>query len=355
MQTIAMLAPGMIVSAQEKELPALTFSGYAEVYYQYDANRPANHTRPAFVYSHNRTDEVNLNLAYIRASYNRTSVRANVALAAGTYMNANYSAEPGVLKNIFEANIGFKLLKKQDLWFDAGIMPSHIGFENAIGKENWTLTRSMMADNSPYFETGAKLTYTSSNEQWLLSALILNGWQRIQRPDGNRTPAVGHQLTFKPDARWILNSSSFIGSDRPDSTRRLRYFHNFYTQFLASDKWNMTAGFDVGAEQQQKGSKQYNIWYTPVLLVRYKPLTELALTVRGEYYDDHRNVVTSIQSTEGLQSLGYSLNADYYISDNMLCRMEYRSINNRQPAFLNKHEHLSKSSNSVTAVMAISF
>ena len=29
-----------------------------------------------------------------------------IALAAGTYMNANYAAEPGVLKNIYEANAG---------------------------------------------------------------------------------------------------------------------------------------------------------------------------------------------------------------------------------------------------------
>jgi hypothetical protein len=75
---------------------------------------------------------------------------------------------------------------------------SHIGFESAIGKDCWNLTRSILADNSPYYESGAKLSYTSKNEKWFISGLILNGWQRIQRVEGNNLPAFGHQLTFKP-------------------------------------------------------------------------------------------------------------------------------------------------------------
>ncbi|MGB4970878.1 MAG: outer membrane beta-barrel protein, partial [Saprospiraceae bacterium] len=43
----------------------LSFSGYAEVYYSYDFNKPADHNRPAFFYSHNRHNEFNLNLGYI--------------------------------------------------------------------------------------------------------------------------------------------------------------------------------------------------------------------------------------------------------------------------------------------------
>jgi hypothetical protein len=156
-----------------------------EVYYQYDFNKPSDNTRPEFVYSHNRHNEFNVNLVYLKGSYTAERVRANLALAAGTYVNANYAAEPGVLKNMYEANVGIKLSKKKNLWLDAGIFGSHIGFESAVSKDCWTLTRSMVADNSPYYEAGAKLTYTSDNGKWLFSALALNGWQRIQRVNGN--------------------------------------------------------------------------------------------------------------------------------------------------------------------------
>ena len=188
----------------EQPKKPLTISGYAETYIQYDANNPGNNTRPGFVYSHNRNNEVNLNLAFLKANYDTETVRANLAIASGTYMNANYAAEPGVLKNIFEANVSAKISKTKNLWITAGIMPSHIGFESAISADCFTVTRSMIADNSPYFEAGAKITYISPSGVWELSGLYLNGWQRIQRVDGNSTPGFGYQILFKPNSKKFL-------------------------------------------------------------------------------------------------------------------------------------------------------
>lgn len=329
----------------------LTISGYAEVYYQADFNNPKNNTRPSFVYSHNRNNEVNVNLAFIKAGYNTDQIRANVAIAAGTYMNANYAAEQGVMKNIYEANAGFKISKKHDLWIDAGIFPSHLGFESAIGKDNWTLTRSLFADNSPYFETGAKISYNSPSGKWFLSGLVLNGWQRIQRVDGNSTPAFGHQLTFKPNEKLTLNSGSFIGNDKPDSLRQMRYFHNLYGIYQISKKIGITAGFDIGAEQKSKGSEQYNIWYTPVLIAKYSPTEKFSITARGEYYEDEKGVIISTGSENGFKTFGYSLNADYQILPNLVWRTEIRNLNSKDAIFMKRNEEIS--GNSLTAVTAI--
>ena len=191
----ASLLIGINAAAQEIKPKPFTVSGYLEAYYSYEFNKPLNNTKPSFFYSHNRANEVNLNLGFVKAAYATEKLRANLSLATGTYMNANYAAEPGVLKNIYEANLGVKLSSKKNIWLDAGILPSHIGWESAIGKDCPTLSRSLAAENSPYFETGIKLGYTSPNEKWYLSALVLNGWQRIQRVDGNTTPAFGTQVT----------------------------------------------------------------------------------------------------------------------------------------------------------------
>ncbi len=270
------------VSAQEEEKPSLTLSGYAEVYYIRDFSNPLENRRPGFIYSHNRNNEVTLNLAFIKTTYQTSRVRANLSLGTGTYMNANYAAEPGVLKNIYEANVGIKMSEKHDLWIDAGVFSSHLGFESAPGRDNWTLTRSILADNSPYYESGAKISYTSAGGKWLLSGLMLNGWQRIQRIDGNSTPAFGHQVAYKPDNRLTLNSSSFIGNDKPDSLRRMRYFHNLYAIYQISENWGITAGFDIGAEQKATGSSQYSTWFTPVLIARYSPSAKFHLAARGQ-------------------------------------------------------------------------
>ncbi|WP_343674191.1 porin [Chitinophaga sp.] len=338
---------------KEEEKP-LKISGYLEAYYCYDFGNPANHNRPSFVYSFNRHNEVNLNLGYIKAAYAKDNVRANLAIMAGTYPNANMVAEPGVLKNIYEANAGVKLSKKHELWIDAGIFASHIGFESAVGKDCWSLTRSILADNSPYYESGVKVSYSSPNNKWFASALILNGWQRIQRPDGNNMPAFGHQLTFKPNEKLTFNSSSFIGQDKPDSIKQMRYFHNFYTQMNLTAEFNIIAGFDIGAEQRAKGSSQYNTWYSPVLIARYSPVPQIAIAARGEYYSDKHGVIISTGTPNGFQTWGYSLNFDYSIAANACWRIEGRGFTGKDKTFL-KEQTATNNNFFITTSLAISF
>lgn len=347
---------GITASAQNDSITKpLTVSGYAEVYYTADFNNPKNNSRPGFVYSHNRNNEVNVNLAYIKTAYNTEKVRANLALAVGTYMNANYAAEQGVMKNIYEANVGLKISKKHNLWIDAGIFPSHLGFESAVGKDNWTLTRSLFADNSPYFETGAKISYTSESGKWFVSGLVLNGWQRIQRVDGNSTPAFGHQLIFKPNEKLTINSSSFIGNDKPDSIRQMRYFHNLYAVYQINKNFGVTAGFDIGAEQKAKGSEQYNIWYTPVLIAKYNATEKLSFTARGEYYEDEKGVIISTGTENGFKTFGYSLNADYQILPNLVWRTEIKNLSSKDAIFMNRTDEFNKNSLTATTALAISF
>jgi hypothetical protein len=312
-------------------------SSYLETYYSFDFNKPSNHQKSDFIYSHNKHNEFNINLAYIKTKYNTSTIRSNLALMAGTYANANLAHEPDLLKHIFEANVGFKLSSKHQLWFDAGVFPSHIGFESAIGKDCKTLTRSMLADNSPYYESGAKLSYQSKNEKWFLSALILNGWQRIQRLPGNNTPAFGHQLTFTPSKKLSINSSSFIGSDAPDSVRQMRYFHNLYAIYQLHSKLDLIAGFDVGLQQKQKNSSEYHQWYSPVLILTYHLHPKIDLASRVEYYSDENQVMITLpynsQNSEGFKTLGYSLNIDYKVSKQAWFRIEGRYLQSESPVF----------------------
>ncbi|GAB2793822.1 porin [Rhabdobacter roseus] len=308
-------------------------SGYLETYYVFDFANPADHTRPDFLYSFNRHNEVNLNLGYVQVTYQHDRVRGKLALMAGTYANANLAAEPGVLKHIFEANAGVKLSKTHELWVDAGIFASHIGFESAIGAITWNMTRSLLAENSPYYLSGAKISYTSGNGKWFLSGLLLNGWQRIQRVPGNQVPSFGHQLSWTPSARVTLNSSSFVGSDSPAGARQMRYFHNFYGIFQLSKRLGLITGFDWGAQQQVPGSSQYHSWCSPVGIVRYTPTEQLALAARAEYYADPNEVIIASGTPNGFQTAGYSVNVDIQVQGNLLWRVEARTFRSRDAIF----------------------
>jgi len=331
-------------------------SGYLESYYIYDFGNPGDHYRPDILYSFNRHNEVNLNLGYLQAEYNDEKIRAKLALMSGTYANSNLAAENGVLKNIFEANAGVKILKSKNLWLDAGIFASHIGFESAIGASCWNMTRSMLAENSPYYLAGVKISYTSNKEKWFLSGLILNGWQRIQRVQGNQTPAFGHQITWKPNEKIIFNSSSFVGSDTPDSTRQMRYFHNFYGQIQINQKVGLIAGFDIGAQQTSKGSSNYNLWYSPVIIARYTPTEKLAFAARVEYYSDEDEVIISSGTTNGFQTFGYSLNMDIRLMKNILWRLEARTFNSqRDNIFPDQNQNMVRNNYALGTSLSMTF
>jgi hypothetical protein len=321
-------------SQQDSTQSSLKFTGYIEVYYGYDIRKPADHNRPPFIYSFNRSNEVNLNIGFIKASYDNKSVRANLALMTGTYSNANLASEPGVLKNIYEANAGIKIHKHKNVWIDAGVFGAHLGIESAVGKDAWNLTRSMAAENSPYYESGIKGTYLSDNSKWLISGLFLNGWQCIQRPEGNNSLAVGHQITFTPSSKFTLNSSSFIGNTKPDSAKQMRYFHNLYAKYEWRDTYGFIAGFDIGAEQKTKNSSDYNIWYTPYIQLRYKLSSNIVFAARGEYYYDKNEVIITTGTNNGFQTIGYSINADIKIHPQAVWRIEARSLNSKDNIFI---------------------
>lgn len=306
---------------------------FADTYYSYDFNRPANHEKPDFLYNHKRHNEFSVNLALIQVSYQDDKVRGNIGLQAGNYPEYNYAAEADILKSIYQANVGVRLSSKKNIWLDAGILPAHIGYESAISKDNWTLTRSLMSENSPFFETGVKLSYTTPDERWLLSALVLNGWQRIAREVGNNTPAFGTQLTFTPNEKTTLNWSTFVGNEYPDELRKWRYFNNFFAVFEPSEKVGITVAFDIGTEQAAKGSSHMNSWYTANVVLRYILDKNWAIAARGEYYSDATGVLIPTGTGDGFKTFGASFNLDKKVGDHFRWRTEVRTLNSKDAIF----------------------
>ncbi len=353
--TVTFLVAVTTLFAQDSTKNNLTLSAYAEAYYSYDFNNPSVNSKAPFIYSYNRNNEVTINLAYIKAAYNNDKIRANIAIAAGTYVNANYTAEPGVLKNLFEANAGVKISKKSNLWVDAGIFASHIGFESARGKDCWNVTRSIVADNSPYYESGAKISYTSNNSKWFLSALYLNGWQHIQRPDYNSTPAFGTQVTYTPSSKATLNYSTFIGNDKPDSARLMRYYHDFYGIFQFSSVIGLTTGFDFCMQQKTKGSSNFNCVYAPVIILKISPDDKNSIAARAEYYSDKNQALVSTNTTNGFKALGLSINYDRQLFNNAVFRIELRNIHGDDAYFIKDESTSKKNTTFITTALAFSF
>ena len=324
-----------IAEAQESKdslQSKLTFGGYVESYYTYDFNKPEDHKRPGFIYSHHRSNELSVNLALIKANFSNSRVRSNLALAVGSYMNANYAAEEGVWKNVYEANLGYKLLENHELWIDAGVLPSHIGGESAIGLDNISLSRSLSAENSPYFETGARLSYTTDNGKFYLAALVLNGWQRIQLPNSSKGMSLGHQIQYKPNESIVLNSSSYYGDEGTDSTR---FFHDLYVQVNINSKFNLLANWDYGIQKQPLISENFK-WWNAGLQANYLFHPKLKGNARLEYFNDEDGVIFGRFDNLGTNILGYSLGIDVNLYKGLMWRTEFRGLNSTENIFTDR-------------------
>lgn len=342
------------ICADAQETAKINVSGYIETYYGFDFNKPENNNRPGFIYSHNRHNEVNLNLGFIKAAYDNGTIRANAALMAGTYANSNLVAEPGVLKNIFEANAGLKLSKNQNLWIDAGIFASHIGFESAIAKDCWVLTRNISSENTPYYESGAKLSYSSPQGQFSAVVLFLNGWQRINRLDGNSKPAGGLQLTYKPSSKLTLNYSNYLGKEGENLVAVTRFYHNFYAIAQLTNHFGLTAGFDYGTQQKVRGASAKKEILSPVLIARYQFDQKFAMAARAEYYEDKEGLFIATATPNGFKTTGYSLNLDYSPINNAVIRLEGKVYDSNDQIFSRNLSNVNHNA-SVTASIAVAF
>lgn len=319
------------LSSKAQDSATLSFSGYAEVYYQFDFDNPADHQRPFFSYNHKRHNEINLNFAFLKAAYQSPKIRGNLALMAGNYVQNNLAAEPSTLQYIYEANIGIKISKNSSTWIDAGIMPSHIGFETAVAADCWTPGRSIAAENSPYFETGLKLSHSNKKENLTMALLLLNGWQRIQKPDGLNKPSAGIQLYYKPKKNLVLNYSNFVGSDRPDSLHAWRVYHNLYLIYEQEKQWGITAGLDVGRDKNI--NNKYSTWYTPTIIAKKSVGKRTVIAGRAEYFSDSRQAFIVTGTNNGFSTWGFSVNADLAITENCLWRTEARYFGSRNKIF----------------------
>jgi hypothetical protein len=329
--------------AQNDTLKKLNFTGYGELYYSYDFSNPQNHEKSNFLYNHKRHNELNANLLVAKATYLDNNFRSNLGLMAGNYAQYNLSSEPTWAQFIYEANIGVKLSNKHNLWIDAGIMPSHIGFETAISADCWTLTRSMLAENSPYYEAGVKLGYTSKNEKLNISGLYLNGWQKISKPDYIQKPSFGTQINYKFSDQLFVNYSTFFGTDKPDSINAFRHFHNFYLQYEPTTKFGIIAGFDIGSDKFN--STNYGTWYSPVLILRQSINEKTKIAVRGEYFSDAKEIIISTGTQNGFQTLGISSNIDYEINDKIRFRIEGKLFQSKDKIFEYERDNYSLTTN----------
>ncbi|MCU0447092.1 MAG: porin [Microscillaceae bacterium] len=306
----------------------VTISGYIDAYYGYDFSNPISGNRPYSV-SMNRHNEFTINLAFADIKYSSERFRARFVPAFGTYMNANYTNEPGTLKNILEGYIGIKLAKNREIWLDAGVLGSPYTNESAISKDHLVYTRSFAPEYVPYYLSGLKLTIPLSakvNGYFYL----LNGWQVIQ--DNNRGKSLGTQIEWRPTDKLLINWNTYIGDERSELNPlfRTRFFTDIYTIYNPNGKFSGTACFYVGWQEKALANTESRLthrWWQANIIGRYRFAPKASISGRLEYFSDPEQVqIVPITQERGFSTYSASLGINIQPIENVMIRFESRTF-----------------------------
>lgn len=312
---------------------SIRFSSFTEVYFAQDQHLWTNHDRPNFLYNHTSTNHIALNSAMLDFGYSSNRLKTQLSLVEGTYANKVTAAEPIGFGALYVGNISYNVSKSKSIWIQAGVFPSHIGLESALGFSNFSLSRSFAAENSPYYESGLSIQYTSSNSKWYAAILALNGWQTMSLSPQQSMPGVGTQIQFKPNSRVTLNHSTYYGQVPVLGGNQQRLFQNLYANIQLRNKWSIQAQTDFGM-QKTTGETFDKQWTTGFVGVSFQAKEKLAFAGRAEWIKDTENLVISDANSE---MFGYSFNINYLLDEHLLLRAEWRNITSRNSTFAFKN------------------
>ncbi len=297
--------------------------------------------------SHHKLGELSVNTAIITADYAEDRVRFSGGLGMGSYFLKNLSSEPVGFRNVFQCYGGVKLFNSKSVWLDAGIMPSHIGYESAISMDQPTLTRSLVSDFSPYYEAGLRLS--GKHKRFSASILQLNGWQRMWRLQNDNGTHLGSQLSYTGD-KLFFNYSGYYGGLNQAVKSDRRIFHNIYGIYSFTEKIKIWLLFDFGRDDVGVNEKE---WWGNATVIQYKINDYFSVSGRLERFKDldNRIVVSSVKSAD---LKGFSMNVDYNFSKKVLIRAEVKQLSSKESIFFNQPT-ISYSNNCLLAIGSIAW
>lgn len=341
--------------------PKVTWGGFVDTQYAVDFNDPPNGDR-AYSTQPARSNEFNLNLAHIEVNVDAEKLRGRLALQAGTSVQSNSAAEPrrglvsgpDLSRHIQEARLGYRVSDKT--WLDAGVFFAHVGAESWISSDNLTLSRSLVADFSPYYLSGVKLNHWAS-DALSFQLLIVNGWQIISENNAQKTLGTGVEYSF---GHYSLAYNTLFGDEvsadlngAPRSAE-FRHFHNLILRGQNSESFEWAAQFDVGF-QQRPSQADFSQWIGASLMGRYNFGQGQKINLRLEGFSDPEQVIVVTGRSEGFQVYGVSVGFDRFLEHGLLWRTEVRHLTSKDRVFPEGSGDFSNQNSTFSTSFAMAF
>jgi len=288
----------------------LAVHGFIDGDYARNGNAPLSHESfvPGTGTTAERADEFAINLVAIDLAVEPKPVGFHLALVGGNGAEVVHAGEldssatgSKVYRHLYQASISYLAPIGRGVLFEAGVYPSHIGYESFYSKDNWNYTRSWLGEFSPYYQTGLKASYTF-NGHWSAQVHLMNGWQIIA--DNNRGKSVGTQIAWSSD-RLTASFNTFAGPELANDDKHLRVLGDLVATWKATRRLSVGTSIDRG-HQALPGHLTAS-WLGVAGYARYALDDRRALAIRAEQFRDPRNGISGNAQTlaEGTVTLEY--------------------------------------------------
>lgn len=221
-----------------------------------------------------------VNLVLLDASVESARFRARVELGDGAALDALHGGS--AWKYLVEANAAAAL--GHGLSVEAGLFPSHLGFEGFASRDNWSYSHGWLGEAMPRYQAGARLDWAVTPK---LSTQIawLSGWDVVERD--HRFSSVGAQAAWTSGR--LSAAVNLYGGPRPGRSDGARLFADLWVELAATPWLAFAAAFDGGVDTATTDgavTRPGEGWYGGAVYARLLPVRFIAFTVRADLLDD---------------------------------------------------------------------
>lgn len=277
-----------------KEAPkATTVTGSVDVYYRYNFSNPKAapyNSGTSFTKSQNSFE---LGMASVRLDHSFGKASATVDLGFGRRAqefsyNDNITNEQNgndgfiSLANVKQAYLSYAVTDKFKLTM--GKWGTHIGYELLDAPLNRNYSMSYMFTNGPFFHTGLKADITLTKK----TALMVG----VANPTDFSTTSSSSKMVIAQVSTATSNDKfkAYLNYQGGKALPGIMLQHfDVVLNAVITDKFNI--GYNGTVQSRKPNGGSANSWWGSALYFNVDPTSTFGLTLRGEYFDDKKNVL----------------------------------------------------------------
>ncbi|MCD2423459.1 porin [Niabella pedocola] len=332
---------------EAEEKGDLQINGSVDAYYRFNFNHAKSvqqaNNFTSFTNSHNSFE---LGMASLKASYTKGKAGVVVDLGFGTRAREFSYNETGVTQAIKQAYITYA--PSEHVKLSAGKWGTHVGYELLDPQLNRNYSMSYMFSYGPFSHTGLKADFTLG-EGFGIMAGVTNPTDYLSAP-WNKKFVIGQISKTSEKVNLYLN---YVGGK--DTAEIASSQLGLTATAKITDKFSL--GYDGTVKFVKAPDVSSQAWWGSALYVNVDPTDKFGITLRGEYFDDKKGVITNADGSPllGTSVVQGTLSFNFKPATGLMIIPEFRIDSAKDPIFTKNSGDGTKSTGTFLLAAVYSF